>query len=182
MKKLNAKTRTTAIALFLLIITLAGSTIFALTTLQTANAHTPPWTIPIHIYLIASPNPIALGQQTTLFYWVDIAPPTSGPSTGYRWQNITIDVTKPDGHNDHFGPLTAGLAASGNIAYTPDQTGTYNITVNFPSQVLTQGGNTASTSVYINDTYSASNATTSFDVEQTLSIPTYVEPPLPVSY
>jgi hypothetical protein len=181
MKKLTNKTKTTAIALFLLI-TLAGSTIFALTTLQTANAHTPPWTIPIHIYLTASPNPIALGQQTTLFYWVDIAPQTAGPSTGYRWQNISIDIKKPEGSNDHFGPLTAGLAASGNIAYTPDQTGTYNVTVNFPSQVLTQGGNTASTSVYINDTYSASSATASFTVQQTLSAPAFTEPPLPVSY
>jgi outer membrane protein assembly factor BamB len=164
----------------LLLATITGSTFFASS--NYAFAHTPAWTIPIHVYTVASPNTLAINNPVTIFYWIDIASPTEGPKEGYLWQNITIDITQPDGTVSHFGPLTADYSTSGNLQYYALQTGTYNVTVNFPAQVLTKGTNLASTSVYINDTYEASTATTSFNVQGSVPNTAFQEPPLPISY
>lgn len=171
------KKRKSVIALLLML----AITSTAFTTL-TVSGHTPPWTIPTYIYLSVAPNPEAVNQQVTIIYWVDISPPTIGPSEGYRWQNITIEITKPDGSNVSFGPLTASYSSTGTVYYTPTQTGTYTVTANFPSQVLTKGTNSASTSVYVNDTYLASTTKVTLNVQNTISTTYFQEPPLPVSY
>jgi hypothetical protein len=146
------------------------------------EGHTPPWTIPIHIYTASSPSILALGQSNTVIFWIDITPPTLGPNIGYLWQNITIDITKPDSHVEHFGPLTANYGSSGSVVYTPDKDGQYNVTLTFPEQVLTTGTNTGSTSAYINDSYAAATAETTFTVQETVPDTSFHNSPLPVSY
>lgn len=87
-----------------LLIVISGSAFLAVLPVE---AHTPPWAIPTYVYLNAAPNPVSLGQQTNLQYWFSVQPATSTSNTGYRWQNITIDIIKPDGYIDHFGNLTS---------------------------------------------------------------------------
>ena len=176
----SRKTKATAIALFLAIAT-ASAFLIVLPT----NAHTPPWTIPTYAYLTAAPNPINPGQQTNLQYWFSVQPSTSTSNTGYRWQNITIDITKPDGSTEQFDNLISDPSGQGYIIYTPVALGKYTATVSFPTQVLTRvnpiNGLVGPDSLYVNDTYSASTASTTFTVQET---PTqaFQEPPLPVSY
>ena len=179
--KLYYSNRTKATITLALLLIVTGATFFA--AFDYASAHTPAWNIPIYIYAAAAPDTIALGNSVTVIYWVNIPPPTSAANAiGYLWQNITIDITKPDNTNQSFGPLTVDYSSGGNIVYTPDQLGTYNVTVYFPQQVLTKGNNPSSTSVYINDTYTTANAKTSFTVQDTVLDTSFVEVPLPVSY
>ena len=56
-------------------------------------------------YLTVAPNPIGLGQPTAVIFWLDMPPPTAGGAGGDRWRGITIDVTKPDGAKQTFGPI-----------------------------------------------------------------------------
>lgn len=151
-----------------------------------AEGHTPPWAIPTYAYLNAAPNPVSPGQQTILQYWFSVQPTTSTSNTGYRWQNITIDITKPDGSIEHFSNLVSDPSGQGYITYTPDKIGTYTATITFPTQVLTRinpiNGLIGPDSVYVNDTYTKSSASAMFTVQQESSAQTFQEPPLPISY
>lgn len=166
-----------------LLIVISGSAFLAV---LPVDAHTPPWTIPTYVYLNAAPNPVSLGQQTNLQYWFSVQPATSTSNTGYRWQNITIDIIKPDGYIDHFGNLTSDPSGQGYLSYTPNQIGIYIATLTFPQQVLTRinpfNGLVGPDSVYVNDTYTASSANATFIVQQETSTQSFQDSPLPVSY
>jgi hypothetical protein len=154
--------------------------------LPTTNAHIPPWTIPTFAYVTAAPNPIGIGQTVSIVFWLDIPPPTAGtPTTGDRWQGLKVTITKPDGTTETKGPFNSDPVGSGYLLYTPSTIGTHVVKFDFPGQVLKLNNPTTGLpgpdSVYVNDTYSASSATTQFIVQQE-SIQYFEETPLPVSY
>ncbi|MGE5533710.1 MAG: hypothetical protein ACM3UN_05120, partial [Bacillota bacterium] len=169
------------IAAFLALIT--GLSLFAVLPIE---AHTPPWTIPTYTYLNIAPNQVSPGQQATIQYWFSVQPSTSTSNAGYRWQNITIDITKPNGQTEQFDNLISDPSGQGYLIYTPDAIGVYSITVSFPEQVLTRinptNGLLGPDSVYVNDTYSASSAAATFTVQENSSTPNFKELPLPISY
>ncbi|HTY75161.1 MAG TPA: PQQ-binding-like beta-propeller repeat protein [Candidatus Nanoarchaeia archaeon] len=152
--------------------------------MATTNAHTPTWTIPTYAYLTASPNPVGIGQPVTFVFWLDKYPPTAGGTTGDRWRNENIQITKPDGTKVTLGPFNSDPVGSGYTLWSPDQVGTYTCVFTFPGQALSQTGPSGSLGLYsdfINDTYLASTATTTFTAQQQ---PIAGEPnfPLPTGY
>ena len=164
-----------------LLMTLTAS----LLALPLSNAHTPPWEIPTYAYVTAAPNPTGVNQAVAIIFWLDIPPPTAAGNTGDRWQKLTITITKPDGTVINKGPFNSDPVGSGYLVYAPDAIGVYTVKFNFPGQVLSLfnpiNGRPGSNSIYINDTYKASEATTTFTVQQE-AVPYFEEAPFPRSY
>jgi hypothetical protein len=179
-KSLKNKKSVLAIALILI---LAISVTASL--MPFANAHTPAWEVPTYAYLSTAPNPVGVGQLVNIIFWLNWPPPTAAGITGDRWQKITITITKPDGTVLNKGPFNSDPVGSGWVGYTPDAPGVYNVTMNFPGQVLTRvnpiNGRIGSSSAYENDTFLPSSAKASFTVQQS-AIEYFQEAPFPRSY
>ena len=70
--------------------------------LQTSSAHDPPWTISTYAFIVASPNPVGVGQTAYVNFWIDKVPPTAIGLWGTRWHDFELTVTKPDGTTARF--------------------------------------------------------------------------------
>ena len=181
LSKLSCRTLS-ALALTLL---MTASGIMA--SIPLAAAHTPPWTIQTYSYIVASPNPVGVGQDVFVVFWVDWVPPGAGGIGGDRWRNLNIQITKPDGTKQNLGPFTSDPIGGGFTLYKPDQVGVYTFTFSFPGQVPSMYGPTGEISVnptlwdYINDTFLPSSATTKLTVQSqpVAEPPSY---PLPTEY
>ncbi|MCW4019413.1 MAG: PQQ-binding-like beta-propeller repeat protein [Candidatus Bathyarchaeota archaeon] len=182
--KIQRKQKVFAIALFLLLAISAFTVL-----IPVADAHTPAWNIPTYAYLSLSPNPVGVNQQTTLVFWLNQVPPTAAGYAGDRWV-FTVEVTKPDGAKETLGTFTSDPVGGGYALYTPDQTGTYTFTLEFPGQIMTGDTGTGilntkdmsgNTTPYLNDTYLSSNATATLTVQQD-QISYLPSTPLPTEY
>ncbi|MCW3995649.1 MAG: PQQ-binding-like beta-propeller repeat protein [Candidatus Bathyarchaeota archaeon] len=166
-----------------ILILLIASSIFAATS-SLVTAHTPPWEIPTYLYITAAPNPVGVGQQITIVFWINWLPPTAAGSAGDRWYYF-LDITKPDNTKQTVGPLISDPVGGSYYIYTPEATGNYSVTARFGPQVLTGSNGTGimgtSTSLYINDTFKASSGTTTFTVQEE-PLPSPPLYPLPTEY
>ncbi len=139
------------------------STISSLALMPTINAHTPPLTIPTWAYLSVMPNPIGIGQEAFVNFWIDKAPPTAATIYGDRWQNYTVKVTKPDGSTETLGPFASDDTGGAHTTYTPTVLGNYTFVMSFPGQTLAgsnppPNGYSAAISGLIGDYYSGSTS------------------------
>ncbi len=164
----------------LLILFFSGS----LATIPAIAAHTPPWQVPTFLFATVAPNPIGVGQPTTVIFWLNQPPPTAAGSGGDRWRNIALEVTKPDGTTQSLGSFTSDDVGSCYTIFTPSQVGTYTFKASFPGQVASMygpSGIAGAASVYENDTFLASSTSTTLQVQQTqlAQPPNY---PLPTGY
>ena len=86
MKKITTKTKAILIALILTTSMLAT---FAL--LPQTNAHTPTWNVPSFGYLVATPNPVGVGQRVSIMMWVDLPMPNAALKTETTSDAMTIN-------------------------------------------------------------------------------------------
>jgi outer membrane protein assembly factor BamB len=184
MKKSRNKTAATTIALFLAL-TIAVTTV----ALPTANAHTPPLTISTYAYIVVEPNPVGVGQTAYISFWVDKVPPTAEGYWGYKWHNMTVTVTKPNGDVQTLKMGDSDAVGGTWASYVPDQVGTYKFVGNFPAQTAVienpypyPPGMIPLGADFINDTYTASSATTTLVVQQAQIATAYPPLPLPAGY
>ena len=120
--------------------TLAIVTLFLALVVASINlvaAHVPPWKIQTYSYIVAAPDRVGVNQRTYIVWWV-VGMPSGPPATaagvgGYRWVNVTIKVTKPNGLTEVIGPLVSDAVGGGYVTYTPDQIGTYKFELYFPA-------------------------------------------------
>jgi hypothetical protein len=176
----RSKIMATMIAL-LLMLTITAT----LATVPIANAHTPAWTIPTNAYIIATPNPVGVGEYTTLVCWVDQNPPIAGGQQGPRWAGYKIDITKPDGSKQTIGPWTERSAtASDWQTFVPDQVGTYTLVFSWPGQTLTNESGIYQTGgiPYIGDYFAGSTSAPLSLVVTQEPTPQWQEPPLPTEF
>ncbi|MCW4015634.1 MAG: hypothetical protein NWF06_04625, partial [Candidatus Bathyarchaeota archaeon] len=185
-KKYQTKIATIALTLILTISTI-------LIVLPAIYAHEPPWTIPTYSYLVISPDPIGVGQDAVVVMWVHPNPPTASGIGGDRWRDITLTITAPNGDKEVLGPWYSDSTGSLWTMYTPTQIGTYEFFMDYPGQVMSWYGPTGlppgdpsylsgrGQDVYLNDTFTGSNATAILTVtdEPVEKIPDY---PLPTEY
>jgi hypothetical protein len=159
------------IALFLM------STIaVTLVALPVANAHTPPWNIPTFAFVSATPNPVGVGQQAIIVFWIDKAFVNSAIGNDIRPHDYKLTITKPDGTKETMNwPYVSDPTSSQYTLYTPDQVGTYTLKFDYAGQTYTWSG------TYQNDTYLPSTASTTLTVQQepVAGPPSY---PLPTEY
>lgn len=155
---------------------------------QIASAHTPPWTVPTYAYISVAPNPIGVGQSATVVFWLDKVPIGATGPWGSRWHGFTVTITKPDGTTEKIGPINSDSNGGASTRYTPTQIGTYDFLFEFPGQIA-QNENPAphqqfiGTGLdYVNDTFSASSASTTLTVQEEQIQLIYGGNPLPTEY
>ena len=150
------KNLTIMIALFL-IISMSASMILT----QTANAHTPPWTITSYAYLNIAPNPVGVGQVAAVAMWVDAPLPGATVTNDIRRANYTLTITAPDGttQTQHWDLLTDTTGIQ-SYQFTPNQVGVYSFAFDYPQQTYIWGG------AYQNDVFTAATATSTLTVQQ----------------
>jgi outer membrane protein assembly factor BamB len=165
----------------LFIVSIGAST----TLIQNTTAHTPAWSIPTFAYVVALPDPIGLGQSTTIYMFLGNLPyPSAAINNDYRYHNYQLTITDPDGVNTTQSWATVqDTTNSQYYSFTPSKVGTYTLSFNYLGQNVndySHDPSTASTS-YTNDTFQASSNTATIVVqEQPVSnLPTT---PLPSEY
>jgi outer membrane protein assembly factor BamB len=174
----RSKTIATAIALFLML-TIA----ITLVALPIANALTGR-AYNTYCYIAPTPPVIGVNQEMYIVWWLNALPSTAAGAYGDRW-NVYVDVMRPDGNNDTFGPLKSDSVGGSFFYYTPTQIGTYAIVCRFPGQVITgqpTPTGAPSTNQAVNDTYLGSTSRTEYFTVQQEPIPKYEETPLPSGY
>jgi hypothetical protein len=167
-----------------LILTLTACTI--LTSLPAAEAHTPPWSIPMYAYLSVAPNPVGIGQAAFVNFWLDKPPPTAAGAYGDRYENLKITVNKPDGTTQVLGPYRSDAVGGAFTMFTPDQLGTYTFQFSFPGQTLAGKNPNPITGNAANDTVGdymqpATSAVVTLIVQQQ-QVVSSPENPLPTGY
>ena len=149
--------------------------------LPNANAHIPVWKIPTFAYINVAPDPVGVGQQVLVIFWLDKTFDGTIITNDYRFHNYQLTITKPDGNvESKTFDYIVDTTSSQYYPYTPDQVGTYAFNFTFPGQDYNTYSHSAS-SAYVNDTYLASSATTTLTVQQepVSKAPNY---PLPSEY
>ena len=172
-----------AISLFLMF-----AMAFSLIALPAANAHDPPWTVKTYAFIEVNPNPVGVGQTAYVNFWIDCVPPTAIGSWGTRWHGFKVTVTDPDGHTNDLGTFDSDATGGAWTQYVPDQTGEYTFDFSFPGQVAEEenpypydrSGVRGLDS--INDTYTASSASTTLTVQDEQIVELYPPNPLPTQY
>ncbi len=192
-----AKNKTAAISIVILfIISMGASTML----IPNATAHSPPWQIPTYAYIVATPDPVGVGQTVTIYLWLDPvygvaggATPVAGTngttasaallSNTYRFHNYQLTITPPNGTaTTQTFPVITDTTSSMYTTLIPTDIGTYTLNFTYPGQVYGADGNGYSGSSLINDTYLPSNATATITVQQQ-PIPAPVTGfPLPTEY
>ncbi|MGD0071130.1 MAG: hypothetical protein ABSB71_06210 [Candidatus Bathyarchaeia archaeon] len=186
------KTAAIAIAIFLMFSMSASMML-----VPTASAHTPAWTIPTFAYINAAPNPVGVGQQATIIFWLNNVYDNAALANDYRFHNYKLTITAPDGTTETrtFATVT-DPTSSQYILYTPTQVGTYNLTFNFPGQNINDYSHATISTVFdfatftyvtqtnpaINDTYLPSSASTTLTVQQAQLASPITSYPLPQDY
>jgi|WetSurMetagenome_2_1015567.scaffolds.fasta_scaffold38596_1 outer membrane protein assembly factor BamB len=183
MKQIFSKTTTIAI-IILFIVSMATS----ITLIPTTSAHVPALTVPTYAFINAAPNPIGIGQQATVVFWLDKVPIGAEGVWGSRWHNMKVTVMKPDGTNETIGTFNSDSNGGASTRYTPTSVGTYTFYFEFPGQIAQNEnpypyfGFISLGLDYVNDTFAASSATTTLTVQQDPIGYAYGQSPLPTQY
>jgi len=131
MQILKNKTKISAIT-FVLVLTFAATFV----ALPLVSAHDPAWTIHTATFLTVNPDPVGVGQDIFVLFWLHIPTPTAQGAYGDRFEGFTVEITKPDGSKETRGPFTSDPISSAYFLYSPDQVGTYYFQASFPGQTL----------------------------------------------
>ena len=151
--------------LAILIMTISMSAVL----IQTANAHTPPWTIVSYAYIVVAPNPIGVGQSTAINLWVDTPMLGATITNNIRRTDYTLTITKPDGQTEtkHWDVIQDTTSVQ-YLQYTPDQVGNYTLKFDYGGQkyiwnTANTPGLSSANAAYENDTILGASKTTTFE-------------------
>ncbi|WNZ29091.1 MAG: PQQ-like beta-propeller repeat protein [Candidatus Bathyarchaeota archaeon] len=128
MKKLDLHPK---IATLTLVLLLAISAVIV--TLPIANAQQTKATV---AYLGAMPNPVGVGQQVLLHIGIT----ESLASAEMGWEDMTVEVTRPDGTTQTLGPYKTDSTGGTGAVFVPSMAGTYEMYTVFPQQTVITGG------------------------------------------
>lgn len=179
------KTKTLAI-LTALLLTVSITT--SLILIPTANARTPPWTFVSYAYLVASPNPVGVGQTLAILMWVDAPLPGATVANNIRRHDYNLTITAPNGNVETtMWDVIDDTTGVQYFQYTPDQVGTYTLSFNYPQQTYIWNqantpGLSAANAQYQNDTFLGASKTITLTVQEEpvqMAIDSY---PLPTKY
>ncbi len=146
--------------------------------IPSARAHPMPgWTFVSYPYLVASPNPVGVGQTVAVVMWIDDPLPGATVTNDIRRHDYTLTVTDPTGQNtsNHWDVVSDSTSVQ-YMQFTPTQVGNYTLSFDYPAQVYTWSG------TYQNDTFLGASKSITLVVQQE-QIPAPVDSyPLPTEY
>lgn len=174
--KISGNKTSTIITLFLIF-----AMTFSVVALPLANAHTPSWTIPTFAYIHVSPNPVGVGQQVTVVFWLDKIYDGALVTNNYRFHNYELTITAPDGSDETktYADI-ADTTSSQYYLFTPTQVGTYTLTFEYPGQNINDYSH--ANDAFVNDSYTGSSAITTLTVQEE-PVPAAIDSyPLPTEY
>ncbi len=138
--------------------------------------------LPTYARISPVPSPVGAGQQMLISFGLQPVPPVSSLTAAsiYEWNNMRINVVKPNGQNDTLGPFISDPTGSTFTTYVPKDVGTYTFQLVFPGQWMnyTSGGTTYNNYYFGSVSLPAQGQVT---VQQDW-IPNYPDVPLPTGY
>jgi outer membrane protein assembly factor BamB len=166
----------------LLMISIGTSVMFV----QSTSAHGlgqggAPWQIPTHAYIIALPDPVGVGQKTTIYMFLGNLPfDGAALNNDYRYRNYNLAITAPDGtvQTQNFSYIS-DPTNSQYFPYTPNQVGTYILNFTYGGQNINDYDH--ANDAYVNDTYMPSSGSATLTVQQE-PIANLPDNPLPSAY
>lgn len=162
MKTLKNKIAAISIVMFFLL-----SMTSSISLIPSANAHTPPWTIPTFPYVVCVPDTVGVGQTAVIYAFNGNAPiPSAAVGNTYRYHNFHVTAVSPTGKTTTVDyPTVQDTTGAQTISFTPTEVGTYNITFKYDGQTLT-AADQPSGSLWVNDSYAPGTAKTTLTVQQ----------------
>ena len=146
--------------------------------IPSANAHPlPGWTFVSYPYIVASPNPVGVGQTVAVVMWIDDPLPGATVTNDIRRHDYTLTITDPTGQNttNHWDVVSDSTSVQ-YMQFTPTQVGNYTLSFDYPTQVYSWSG------TYQNDTFLGASKSITLVVQQE-QIPAPVDSyPLPTEY
>ena len=129
-------------------------------------------------FIVATPNPIGVGQDTVLRFGITDQLAT----TEYSWVGLTVTVTKPDGSKETLDNKGAGFKTDSTggtfTIYVPTMVGNYTLQSHFPQQNNPAGFG----GIPANTTMLASDSEIITLVVQQEPIPSFPYLPLPTEF
>ncbi|MDG6222438.1 MAG: PQQ-binding-like beta-propeller repeat protein [Candidatus Bathyarchaeota archaeon] len=87
-------------------------------------------------YLGAMPNPVGVNQEVLLHIGIT----ESLASAEMGWEDMTVEVTRPDGTTETLGPYKTDSTGGTGAVFVPSMAGTYEMYTVFPQQKVMTGG------------------------------------------
>jgi hypothetical protein len=136
--------------------------------------------IPTYLFLVASPNPVGVGQRVSFVMMNPQQPP--GAALQYDvFYDYTVTVTDPNGDIETLPTVTSDPTGTAYRIYTPDQVGNYTVKIQFNELFYDWDGNDDQLD-YWGTTFLASSDTITLVVQEERVNPTWVATPLPTEY
>jgi len=168
----TGKSKATLIAL-VLTLTMA----ITLVAVPLATAHDPPWTIISYAYIVATPDPVGVGQRLAIVMWVDTPLPSAVIPNDIRRHDYKLTITAPDETTEVMTwDVVEDTTSIQYVSYTPTQVGTYTLLFEYPEQIYTWSGS------YNNDVFTEASATTHVTVQEEQLPEARTSYPLPTEY
>ncbi len=125
-------------------------------------------TVQTGAYLAVAPNPVGVGQDVQVTFWVEPSQPVNSIFHGY-----TVKITRPDGTVEILGPYTSlGAQTLQHFPYKLTKVGNYTFQFTYPGEKFSS----------TNDTYLPSEAIPVIVAVQEQPIGFYPQSPFPTDY
>ena len=142
-----------------------------------AKAHDPPWKIISYAYIMASPNPVGVGQRVAIVMWIDTPLPGALVTNDIRRHDYKLTITAPDATTEVMNwDVIADTTSIQYVSWTPTQVGEYTLLFEYPEQTYTWAGD------YQNDIFAAASKTTTLTVQEEPLPEAKTSYPLPTEY
>jgi hypothetical protein len=93
-----------------------------------AKAHDPPWKIISYAYIMASPNPVGVGQRVAIVMWIDTPLPGALVTNDIRRHDYKLTITAPDATTEVMTwDVIADTTSIQYVSWTPTQVGEYTL-------------------------------------------------------
>lgn len=142
-------------------------------------------TLPTFLQLSAAPNPVGVDQTLNVNTFLTKPPLTGGMGgSGVMYEGIIVEVTKPNGNVDEYGPYTTDSTGGAWFSIEPDMIGSWTLRAHYPEQrVEYMASSFMGPSVFYNFTYAASDSDiVTVDVQEEDAQWNYRIPSLPEEY
>ncbi len=182
MKNLITRTKFSTLALVLL---LTITTLMVVIPAEAQDLTDGTTTLPTFLQLSAAPNPVGVDQTLNVNTFLTKPPLTGGMGgSGVMYEGIIVEVTKPNGNVDEYGPYTTDSTGGAWFSIEPDMIGSWTLRAHYPEQrVEYMASSFMGPSVFYNFTYAASDSDiVTVDVQEEDAQWNYRIPSLPEEY